>query len=45
MMAPPRSRWRSAVADAMPARFTGTDPVSEWEAGVPAKPTPIPMKA
>ena len=38
MMAPPRSRWRSAVPDAMPARVTGTDPVSECDAGVPAKP-------
>ena len=44
MMAPPRSRWRSAVPDAMPARVTGTDPVSECEAGVPANPTPAPMK-
>ena len=40
MIAPPRSRWRSAVADAMPARRTGTEPVSECEAGVPASPTP-----
>ena len=45
MIAPPRSRWRSAVADAIPARRTGTDPVSECEAGVPASPTPSPMKA
>src|SRR6478609_2352099 len=45
MIAPPRSRWRSAVADAMPARRTGTEPVSECEAGVPAKPTPMPTKA
>src|SRR5215475_14497597 len=44
MIAPPRSRCRSAVAEAMPARRTGTEPVSECEAGVPAKPTPIPMK-
>src|SRR6185369_15047299 len=42
MNAPPRSRCRSAVPDAIPARVTGTDPVSECEAGVPAKPTPIP---
>ncbi len=28
----------------MPARVTGTEPVSEWEAGVPARPTPAPMK-
>src|SRR5215203_6977252 len=42
MMAPPKSRWRSAVPDAIPARVTGTDPVSECDAGVPAKPTPIP---
>ena len=33
------------MPEAMPARRTGTDPVSEWEAGVPAKPTPIPRKA
>src|SRR5436190_22541231 len=45
MIAPPRSRWRSAVADAIPARRTGTDPVSECDAGVPANPTPIPTKA
>src|SRR5262245_514676 len=45
MIAPPRSRWRSAVPDAMPARCTGTDPVSECEAGVPAKPTPTPISA
>src|SRR4029450_13181573 len=45
MIAPPRSRWRSAVPDAMPTRRTGTEPVSECEAGVPASPTPIPTKA
>ncbi len=45
MMAPPRSRCRSAVPDAMPARRTGTEPVSECEAGVPAKPTPTPTNA
>ena len=45
MIAPPRSRWRSAVPDAMPARLTGTEPVSECEAGVPANPTPIPTNA
>ena len=45
MIAPPRSRWRSAVPDAIPARWTGTDPVRECEAGVPARPTPMPMKA
>src|SRR3954451_22292684 len=45
MIAPPRSRGRSAVADAIPARRTGTDPVSEWDAGVPASPTPVPMNA
>ena len=44
MIAPPRSRCRSAVPEAMPARLTGTEPVSEREAGVPAKPTPMPMK-
>ncbi len=43
MIAPPRSRCRSLVPDAIPARETGTEPVSEWEAGVPAKPTPIPI--
>ena len=42
--APPRSRCRSAVPEAIPARCTGTDPVSECDAGVPARPTPIPMK-
>ena len=42
MIAPPRSRWRSAVPDAIPARFTGTEPVSEPDAGVPANPTPMP---
>ena len=45
MIAPPRSRCRSAVPDAIPARVTGTDPVSERDAGVPAKPTPTPTKA
>ena len=45
MIAPPRSRWRSAVPDAMPARRTGTELVSECEAGVPANPTPMPMNA
>ena len=45
MMAPPRSRWRSLVADAIPARFTGTDPVRECDAGVPANPTPMPSTA
>ena len=45
MMAPPRSRWRSAVPEAIPARVTGTDEVSEWDAGVPANPTPMPMNA
>ena len=45
MNAPPRSRWRSAVPDAIPARATGTDPVSECEAGVPANPTPMPISA
>ncbi len=33
------------MAEAIPARLTGTEPVSEWEAGVPANPTPMPMKA
>ena len=45
MIAPPRSRWRSAVPDAIPARRTGTAPVSECDAGVPASPTPAPMHA
>src|SRR6478752_1839884 len=44
MIAPPRSRCRSAVPDAMPTRCTGTDPVSEFEDGVPASPTPIPTR-
>ena len=44
MIAPPRSRWRSAVPEAIPARLTGTEPVSECDAGVPANPTPMPMK-
>ena len=30
------------MPDAMPARETGTDPVSECDAGVPANPTPMP---
>src|SRR2546429_693190 len=34
MIAPPRSRWRSAVPEAIPTRLTGTGPGSEWEAGV-----------
>ena len=42
--APPRSRWRSAVPEAMPTRVTGTEPVSELDDGVPDRPTPIPMK-
>ena len=45
MIAPPRSRCRSAVPDAMPARCTGTEPVSECDAGVPANPTPMPTNA
>ena len=45
MIAPPRSRCRSAVPEAIPARVTGTDPVSECDAGVPASPTPIPTSA
>src|SRR3954464_8467707 len=44
MIAPPRSRWRSAVADATRARRTATAPVRECGAGVPASPTPVPMK-
>ena len=44
MIAPPRSRWRSAVPEAIPARVTGTEPVSECEAGVPANPTPMPTQ-
>ena len=31
------------MPEAIPAFFTGTEPVSEREAGVPAKPTPIPI--
>ena len=30
------------MPEAMPARRTGTDPVSERDAGVPARPTPMP---
>src|SRR6186713_1461895 len=45
MIAPPRSRWRSAVPDAIPARVTGTELVRECDAGVPAKPTPVPTNA
>ena len=45
MMAPPRSRWRSAVPDAMPARARAPTPVSECDAGVPANPTPMPTNA
>src|SRR6266498_3993320 len=44
MIAPPRSRWRSAVPEAIPARLTGTEPVSECDAGVPANPTQMPTK-
>ena len=33
------------MPDAIPARSTGTEPVSECDAGVPAKPTPMPMNA
>ena len=33
------------MPDAIPTRFTDTDPVNEWEAGVPASPTPIPTNA
>ena len=33
------------MPDAIPARVTGTEPVSECEAGVPANPTPMPMNA
>jgi len=43
--APPRSRWRSAVPDAMPARVAGTESVRERAAGVCAKPTPTPTRA
>src|SRR5207253_5640310 len=45
MIAPPRSRWRSAVPDAIPTRVTGTELVSECDAGVPANPTPTPIRA
>src|SRR5664279_228731 len=44
MTAPPRSLCRSAVPDAIPARDTGTEPVRECDAGVPAKPTPMPTQ-
>ena len=33
---------QSDMLDAIPARCTGTDPVSDRDAGVPASPTPIP---
>ena len=33
------------MPDAIPARWTGTDPVSECDAGVPANPTPTPISA
>ena len=33
------------MPEAIPARFTGTEPVSECDAGVPANPTPIPNNA
>ena len=45
MIAPPRSRCRSPVPEAIPTRVTGTDAVSECDAGVPAIPTPAPMNA
>ncbi len=45
MIAPPRSRCRSAVPEAIPARRVGTELVSECEAGVPASPTPAPRNA
>jgi len=45
MIAPPRSRCRSAVPEAIPTRVTGTELVSECEAGVPARPTPMPTNA
>ena len=32
------------MPEAIPARVTGTEPVSECDAGVPARPTPAPMK-
>ena len=38
-------RGRPAGAAASRPRYTGTDPVSEWDAGVPAKPTPMPTNA
>ncbi len=33
------------MPDAMPARVTGTEPVSDRDAGVPAMPTPAPTNA
>ena len=30
------------MPEAIPTLRTGTEPVSEWDAGVPAKPIPIP---
>ena len=38
-------RGRQGAAPSGPLREFGTDPVSEWEAGVPAKPTPAPTSA
>ncbi|MGI6465137.1 hypothetical protein [Methanobacterium sp.] len=42
MIAPPKSRWRVAVPDAIPERSTGTELVNESDEGVPAIPIPIP---
>ena len=33
------------MPEAMPAFVTGTDPVNEFDAGVPANPTPVPISA
>ena len=41
--APPKSRWRSVVPDAMPTPVTGTELVSDLEAGVRTSPAPMPM--
>ena len=40
--APPKSRCRSLEAEPMPARATGTEPISELEEGGPARPIPSP---
>src|SRR4051794_41972226 len=43
MIAPPRSRWRSAVAGALPPRPTRTHPGREGDPGGAARPPPGPV--